>query len=167
MQGWTFARWLRRSLTLKENQSALTGISFSLHLAEFGPDPQHSGSEMVASWGLKRRSDSPMRPPVGQIQAPPMAQRPKHFLAISPSSPDTDSNSSGISVRNLWSILLLISESNGDELQCMSQTSSDFCPRRAQAPSDHTRWEQAQRNPRWPSSLAKRSARKALDCGEH
>ena len=167
LQGWAFARWLRRSLTLKENQSSLTGMMSSLHRAEFGPDFRNSGSEIVASWGLKRRSDSPMRPPVGQIQAPPLEQGPKHFLATSSSPPDTDSNRSGNSVRIFLVVFfLLMSESNG-ELQCMSQTISDFCSRRTRAPSDPTPREQAQRNLRWQSSLAKRLARKALDCGEH
>jgi hypothetical protein len=99
LEGWAFARWLRRSITLKENQSALTGIMSSLHRAEFGPDSENGGSKIFASLGLKRRSNSPMRPPVGQIQAPPLEQRQKHFLAISPSPPDTDSNRSGNSVR--------------------------------------------------------------------
>ena len=101
--GWAFARWLVRSLKFKHNQSTLGGIMSSIRKAEFGLSPQNhtTQDQILGSWGLKRRSDasapSPLRPPAGEHQAPPLVQRkPKHFLAISPSPPDTDSGMNSV-----------------------------------------------------------------------
>ena len=62
---------------------------------------------MYEKWGNKRRSKSgasassmsllsPLRPPAGEVQSPPKIARQKHFLAVTPSPPDSSGNSVGL-----------------------------------------------------------------------
>jgi hypothetical protein len=121
LQAWAFARWMTKSLRLQQNRNALSGTVKKILRAEFGQDHelQEQGSEShgighqlslsgnsLAGWaeaefGCKRRNSdmslpSPLRPPEGEYQMPPLYQRSKPAYSP-PSPPDSDSSERSVS----------------------------------------------------------------------
>ena len=118
ISAWGLARWRLQSLTLRAKRSNLGKTMQFLHRAEFSEDrhdkhllhvpafvPPESDRVLESTSSSdsdKRMSQtslsSPLRPPTGEIQAPPPLKREhgrqKHFLAPDPSPPDTDSRGS-------------------------------------------------------------------------
>ena len=117
ISAWGLARWRLQSLTLRAKRSNLGKTMQFLHRTEFSEDrhdknllhvpafvPPESDRVLESTSSSdsdKRMSQtslsSPLRPPTGEIQAPPPLKREhgrqKHFLAPDPSPPDTDSRS--------------------------------------------------------------------------